>query len=138
MSPEQTAVYRCEDSCDAALPSRIITRDELAGVVTRICDSEDIDVPEIMTARASRTSLASADLDGYSLCFRGRTTTLLTVVHEIAHLVVGIDSHGVLFRDELIRLVRRHIGVEHAAFLHHAMSNSGLEMGPWPASARRP
>lgn len=138
MSPEQSAVYRCEDTVDATMPTRRIDREQLVDLITNICQREDIDTPDVRMQRASTTSLASADLEHHTLCFRGRDTTLLTVLHEIAHLIVGVDSHGVLFRDELVRLVRSHIGVEHAALLYQTMCDSGLEMSPWPASARRP
>lgn len=137
MSLEQLTVYRCEDICDAAMPTRRLERTQLVDLIDDLCQREDIDTPDIITACTSRTTLASADLDQYTICFRGRDTTMLTVLHELAHLIVGIDSHGVLFRDELIRLVRTYIGVEHAAFLHRTMVDNGLEMGPWPASARR-
>jgi hypothetical protein len=66
---------------------------------------------------------------------RGKTTTTATVLHEIAHISVGVDSHGVLFRDELIRLARAHISIDYAALLHGVFSTAGLEMSPWAASA---
>ena len=100
-----------------------------------MCTREDIDLPQIVVGRATRTSLASADIESHTICLRGKATTAATALHEVAHVIVGIDSHGVLFRDELVRLARAHISVEYAAMLYGVYKGVGLEMSPWPASA---
>jgi hypothetical protein len=92
-------------------------------------------MPEIVVGRATRTSLASADIESHTICLRGKVTTAATALHEVAHVIVGADSHGVLFRDELVRLARAHISVEYAALLYGVYQGVGLEMSPWPASA---
>ena len=92
-------------------------------------------MPHVVVGRASRSSLASADIDSHTICLRGKATTAATALHEVAHVIVGIESHGVLFRDELVRLARAHISVEYAALLYGVYQGVGLEMSPWPASA---
>lgn len=133
---EQGLVYACEDTVDDALGSPVLANDAIVGLVTGICWREDLEPPLIRRTRAT-TTRASADLDTWSICVAGRRTTSSVLVHELAHLSVGVDSHGVLFRDELVRLTRAHISVHHGSLLHTLFTRVGLEMSPWAASAHR-
>ena len=124
-SEEQALTYACEDIVD----------NDIEQWLQHVCTREDIDTPHIVVGRAASTSLASADIDSHTICLRGKITTAATALHEVAHVIVGADSHGVLFRDELVRLARAHISVEYAALLYGVYQGVGLEMSPWPASA---
>ena len=136
-SREQASVYASEDVVEQELGSRPIPSQDIDGWILEVCAREDIDVPHIQVSRASARSLASVDMDTHTICIRGKSTTVATVLHEIAHVIVGVDSHGILFRDELVRLTRFHISVEYAAFLHNLYLAMELPMSPWPASASR-
>ena len=134
-SPEQALTYACEDIVDNELGSRNFSSQHIEQWLQHVCTREDIDTPHVVVGRATKTSLASADIDSHTICLRGKVTTAATALHEIAHVIVGADSHGVLFRDELVRLARAHISVEYAALLYGVSKGVGLEMSPWPASA---
>ena len=134
-SPEQALTYACEDIVDNELGSRNFSSHHIEQWLQHVCTREDIDMPHVVVGRASRSSLASADIDSHTICLRGKATTAATALHEVAHVIVGIESHGVLFRDELVRLARAHISVEYAALLYGVYKGVGLEMSPWPASA---
>ncbi|MEI6198427.1 MAG: hypothetical protein WCP83_00620 [Actinomycetota bacterium] len=134
-SPEQALVYACEDIVDSELGSRNFSSAHIEQWLQHVCTREDIDTPHLVVARASRSTLASADSESHTICIRGKMTSAATVLHEVAHVIVGADSHGVLFRDELVRLARAHISVDYAALLHGVYQGVGLEMSPWPASA---
>ena len=136
-SHEQACVYACEDVVENELGSRLIQSSEIDNWLIEVCSREDIDTPSIVIARASTKSLASADAETNSICIRGKNATIATLLHEIAHVIVGIDSHGILFRDELVRLCRFHISIDYAAMLHNVYAGLGLPMSPWPASASR-
>lgn len=136
-SHEQAGVYACEDVVENELGSRLMASSEIDTWLIEVCAREDIDVPNIVIARASAKSLASADTETHTICIRGKSTTVATVLHEIAHVIVGIDSHGILFRDEMVRLCRFHVSVDYAAMLHNVYLGIGLPMSPWPASASR-
>lgn len=136
-SAEQALTYACEWVVDDVMPSRDVGLTDVARTVSRVCAAEDLDAPRIERGRARR-AVASADLDEHAICIHRPMVTMLTLLHEIAHLSTRADSHGVLFRDELVRLARAHIGVEHAALLHGLFGGCGLEMSPWAASAHRP
>jgi hypothetical protein len=135
-APEQALVYACEDVVDSELGSPVLVQHQLTALIEQICWREDIEPPLVTRARAG-SFRASADLATWTICFRERVTTASVLLHEMAHLSVGADSHGVLFRDELVRLVRAHVSVQHAAMLHTLFAAVDLEMSPWPASAHR-
>ena len=137
-SAEQATVYECEDRTESEIGSRGFDSRKVDEWIETVCHAEDLDVPTVSVVRASRTLLASAHAESNSICIRGRRVTAGTLLHEIAHLSCGGDSHGVLFRDELVRLGRAHISLQWADHLHRGFVSAGLEMSPWPASARRP
>lgn len=136
-SPEQALVYACEDVVEGEIGSRVIASREVEAWIENVSHREDMDTPAVLVARLSRRTSASANDQEHSICIRGTSTTVATVLHELAHLSAGSDSHGVLWRDEYTRLSRAHISVTHSALLHSLFVAVGLEMSPWPASAFR-
>lgn len=136
-STEQALTYACEEIVEGEYGSREISSHEYEPWLRTVTDREDIDFPQLHIARASRTTAASASLESHSICVRSRQTTTATLLHELAHLICGAQSHGVLFRDEFVRLARFHISVSYAALLHTLFTSVGLEMSPWQASMAR-
>lgn len=136
-SREQTLTYACEHLADELVGARELTAHDARQLMERICHAEDLDVPRLEFARKRTTAQAATFVDDNAICIFGRRTTLSTLLHEIAHTAVRIDGHGVLFRDELVRLTRVHLSVEYAALLHSLFVALGLDAAPWPASAHR-
>jgi hypothetical protein len=134
---EQALTYSCEDVVENEIGSRSLLSRFTTDWLEQVCAREDIDMPHVMVRRASPKSLASADIYSYTICIRGTNTTTATILHEIAHVSIGVESHEIMFRDELIRLARAHISVEYAALLHGVFTGVGLAMSPWPASTAR-
>lgn len=134
---EQALVYACEDIVEKEFGSRNIPSTDAESILETICHAEDIEIPRILIARKAKSALALTYIDENVICVRGQSTTMATLLHELAHAVVGAESHGVLYRDEFARLVRRHISVSYAALLHSVYAGTGLEMSPWPATATR-
>ena len=134
---EQSLTYSCEDVVENEIGSRNLSSRFTTDWLEQVCAREDIDMPHVMVRRASPMSLASADISSHTICIRGINTTTATVLHEIAHVSIGVESHEIMFRDELVRLVRAHISVEYAALLHGVFTGAGLAMSPWPASTAR-
>ena len=135
-SHEQGLVYACEDVVDVTLGSPSIDARFAQDFVETVCHRQDIDPPEILRGRSQKVR-ATANFESWSICVQERNTTTSVLLHEIAHLSVGVDSHGVLFRDELVRLMRAHASVEHAALLHWLFVRLDLDIGPWGASAHQ-
>lgn len=136
-SHEQALTYACELLADELVGTRVMREEELESWLHAVCHREDIDIPDLQIARARTRSLASTDIDSNVICLYGRNTTLSTLIHEVAHASVRIPSHGVLFRDELVRLTRAHLSVDYAALLHSLFVGLSLEAAPWGASAHR-
>lgn len=134
---EQALTYVCEDIVETEYGSREISSDDYHEWLLAVCDREDLDMPAVQVTRTSQTIAASASLDSHSICVRGRRTTTATLLHEVAHLSCGAHSHGIVFRDEFVRLVRSHVSVSYAALLHTLFVSAGLEMSPWQASTSR-
>lgn len=139
--PEQQAlVYGCEDVLESQFPSRAVDDTEITRLVQDICESEGMDVPTIGRLRrgssSGRRTVATADVEAEEIRFESTGASVTTILHELAHLTSGMDDHGILFRDEFVRLLRRHCDVGRAAMLHGLFVACGLEMAPWPASAR--
>lgn len=133
---EQALVYACEDIVDDVLGSPSLHETDMRSFVFSVCHRENIEPPTLVNGTNAH-ALASTDVDTWTICIHRRTTTTSVILHELAHLSVGVDSHGVLFRDELVRLARAHVSIEHASLLHTLFRHMALEMSPWQASARR-
>ena len=130
---ESALCYAVEGVVEKAHGWKVLSEPELALFVDAVCDAEGIDSPEISHLRRTGNVIASADIEYHSIEFRGSTVNVGSVLHEIAHLTAGAGDHGIAFRNEYLRLVRRHASVEHAAFLHAVMRSVGLSVAPWQA-----
>ena len=133
---EQALVYACEDICEREMPSRPLTRDVLDEVVSRLAHAEDIDPPRVVVSGRLRRTAGAADTENRVIHLAGPVVALLTLVHELAHFTAAVDGHGADFLHEMVHLVRSHIGIEHAAFLHGLYATAGLAVPPWPATGR--
>ena len=136
-SREQALTYACENIADQIVGVRIMKSHEVDDWLQSVCHREDIDVPTLHIEKARPRTLATADIESLNICLYGRESTLSTLLHDVAHTSVRIPHHGVLFRDELVRLTRAHLSVEYAALLHSLFVGLGLEAAPWGASAHR-
>jgi hypothetical protein len=134
---EQALTYSCEQLADEVLGIRVMTTQEIQPWVEKVSHAEDLDVPHLQFGRQRKTSLGVSYLDDHAMCLFGREIRQSTVLHELAHLSVRAEGHGVLFRDELVRLTRSHLSIDYAALLHSLFVGCSLEAAPWPASARR-
>lgn len=134
---EQALTYSCEHLADDVLGIRIMSQKEIQPWLEDICHTEDLDVPVIEFSRKRPTTMGVTYIDEHALCLFGREIRQSTVLHELAHLSVRADNHGVLFRDELVRLTRAHLSVEYASLLHTLFVGCKLDVAPWGASARR-
>lgn len=136
-SSEQALTYSCEQLADNVLGVRVMTPQEVQPWIENICHTEDIDVPVLEFGRKRKTALGVSLLDDHAMCLFGREIRQSTVLHELAHLSSGAHGHGVLFRNELIRLTRAHLSLDYAALLHSLFVGCDLEAAPWGASTRR-
>lgn len=133
---DQALVYACEDLCEREMPSRPLDADEARDAVTRIAHTEDVDPPRVQVSNRLRRTSGAADAENRVVHLSGPVVPLLTVVHEMAHFTSTSRGHGADFLHEMVRLTRVHVGVEHAALLHHLYLAAGLAVPPWEATGR--
>lgn len=131
MTHEQALVYAVEDTVELSMPWQEIAREDLSGWVEKVCHAEGLEPPEIFFARKSQNVRASANCEQHAIRINGRTTNIGVVLHELAHLSSGSGAHQITFRNEFVRLVRRHASVEHAALMHGLFLALELPMAPW-------
>lgn len=136
-SREQALTYSCEQTADDILGVRIMSVSETEPWIETVCHTEDLDIPQLQFGRKRPTSLGASFIEEHAMCLFGREIRQSTVLHELAHLSVKANGHGVLFRNELVRLTRAHLSVDYAALLHSLFIGCSLEAAPWAASARR-
>jgi hypothetical protein len=134
---EQALTYSCEQLADDILEVRIMVREEIQPWIEAVCHTEDLDIPDMIFGRKRPNSLGVSYVEDHAMCLFGREIRQSTVLHELAHLSVKAENHGVLFRDELVRLTRAHLSVDYAALLHSLFVGCNLEAAPWGASARQ-
>lgn len=111
-------IYAAELLTDEVLPSRKLTLAQSRSWVENICATQDIDPPQIERLRAKRNIVGAACPEEHVIAVFASEVSQLTLLHELAHLLAPESSHGFEFRTQLVKLVRRHISIEHASLLH--------------------
>lgn len=128
---EDAMAYAVEDVVQRTLGARAIAKDQVEAFVHDVCSLHDINSPMVRVAPSSSRVVGSAYVDNHLLCLSRVNSSVLTVLHEVAHFVAKNEAHGRWFRDSFIRLVRRHVGVEHASLLHGLYRRCGLVVSGW-------
>lgn len=134
---EDAFVYAVEDVVQHTLGARTIAKADVDNFVHEVCTMHDINSPVVRVAPSSSRIVGSAHIDQHLLCLSRAKTSVLTVLHEIAHFIDTNDAHGRWFRDSFIRLVREHVGVEHASLLHGLYRRCGLLVSGWETFGRQ-
>ena len=132
---EQALVYAVEDVVAEVFPWATMNKAALLKFVDHLSEREGIDSPSIDYLSKRGNVLASACFESRTITVRGSDVSVGTALHEIAHLTCASQLHGSVFRNELVRVVRRYGDVEHAALLHQVFGASGLTVAPWESSS---
>ena len=131
---EASLTYEVESRYEDEMPTRALTLAEAAAWLEELCAAEDLDPPMLRHSRLSRNIEAAALPDEWCIVVRDVAPTQHTILHELAHLSCANKGHGAEFRTQLVRYTRRHISVEHAAFLHRLFMNADLRVDPFDAT----
>lgn len=122
----QRLAYAIETVVEGALPPSTVSLEEARAFIERVCLDEGHDVPEIVH-HAMRAFTACAKHDAYTIVLGERSTNVLTLCHELAHLIEGKGvGHDGPWRDQFVHLARRHVSLEHGALLHNLYQRCGL------------
>jgi hypothetical protein len=114
--PDAELVYRAEALLERELPTRKLSLKEAQDLVDHISHTEDLDPPKVLHLPVSREYDGLAVPDEQIIVVRTIRPTQLTIIHEIAHFLGGMD-HGVDFRQIFYTLVGSHISYNHASIL---------------------
>lgn len=129
-SREQALVYACEDVAARHAPLRVLSRAEAVEFVAHVCTEEWVDVPHLEFGRHRTRCTGWADRSTHTIGIHTSRPGVGLLLHEISHLVSRADNHDAEFRLVLLRLARRHAGIQHAGLLRSLFAGSGLDTDP--------
>jgi hypothetical protein len=115
---ETNLTYAAEDAFELEMPTRKLSLDESNDWVAMIAEAEGVDPPLVFKSLMSKNTEALAFSKEWCIAIRDSNPTQLLLLHEMAHLLCANKNHGVEFRTEFVRLVRRYISLPHAVALH--------------------
>lgn len=118
--PDAEAVYRAEAILERELPTRKLSLAEAQELVDKISHAEDIDPPKVLHLPISRQYDALAVPDERVIVVRTKRPTQLTIVHEMAHFLGGMN-HRTRFRQTYLALVRCFISFDHCSYLQNQL-----------------
>ena len=113
-------VLRAEALLERELPTRKLTLKEAQDLVDRISHAEDIDPPKVLNFPITRRYDGLALPNERVIVVRTSGPTQLTIIHEVAHFLGGMD-HGARFRRTYLELLRRHVSIDHHSILETAL-----------------
>ena len=133
MPREQALVYAIEHTVERHLPTQVIARRDAVRWLDAVCDAEGWDTPHIESIRSRRWA-GVASQEHHAIGISNAQTTAMLLAHELAHLVCGTEGHGECWRSSLVHIVRNHISVQHASFIHSMYNRFGLRVDRWETS----
>ena len=128
--------YAAEDAFKLEMPTRTLSLDEANDWLAMIAEAEGVDSPLVFKSKMSKNFVALAISTEWCIAVRESNPTQLLLLHEMAHLLCANKNHGIEFRTEFVRLVRRYISFHHAAALHAAFADHNLPMTSFASSAQ--
>ena len=127
MTPSETQLtYAAEDAFELEMPTRILLLSEANDWLAMIAEAEGVDSPLVFKSKMSQKTEALAFSKEWCIAVRKSNPTQFLLLHEMAHLLCANKNHGMEFRTELVRLVRRYISFPHAAALYNSFVSSSL------------
>lgn len=118
--PDAELVYRAEALLEQELPTRKLTLNEAQSLVDHISHAKDIDPPKVLNIPITRRYDGLALPNERVIVVRTSRPTQLTIIHEVAHFLGGMD-HGTRFRRTYLELLRRHVSIDHHSILETAL-----------------
>ena len=123
---ETQRTYAAEDAFELEMPTRVLSLTEANDWLAMIAEAEGVDQPLVFKSKMSKNFVALAISTEWCIAVRESNPTQLVLLHEMAHLLCANKNHGIEFRTEFVRLVRRYISFPHAAALYNSFISSSL------------
>ena len=128
---ETERTYAAEDAFEIEMPTRVLTLTEANDWLAMIAEAEGVDQPLVFKSKLSKNFVALAISTEWCIAVRESNPTQLLLLHEMAHLLCANKNHGIEFRTEFVRIVRRYISFPHAVALHKTYTDNKLTMNPF-------
>ena len=133
---ETERTYSAEDAFEIEMPTRVLTLTEANDWLAMIAEAEGVDQPTVFKSKMTKNFVALAISTEWCIVVRESNPTQLLLLHEMAHLLCANKNHGIEFRTEFVRLVRRYISFPHAAALHKTFVDNDLAITPFATRAK--
>ena len=130
---ETERTYAAEDAFEPEMPTRVLTLTEANDWLAMIAEAEGVDSPLVFKSKMSKNFVALAISTEWCIAVRESNPTQLLLLHEMAHLLCANKNHGIEFRTESVRLMRRYISFPHAAALHKTFVDNKLTVASFTA-----
>ena len=130
---ETERTYAAEDALELEMQTRVLSLTEANDWLAMIAEAEGVDSPLVFKSKMSKNFVALAISTEWCIAVRESNPTQLLLLHEMAHLLCANKNHGIEFRTEFVRLVRRYISFPHAAALHKAFVDNKLTVASFTA-----
>jgi hypothetical protein len=114
--PDAKIIADAEAVLESELPMPRLSLSEAQEWINHIAFIDDIDPPKLYLCPISQRYDALAVADERVIVVRVAQPSQLTLIHEMAHFI-GAMNHGVEFLQNYLRLLRRHVSIQHAALL---------------------
>ena len=121
MSADAKRVAAAEAALEAETPTRRLSLAEAQRFVDHVAHAEDFDPPLVVYRKARSKVDGLAVGDAHAIVVTSTTPSELTLLHELAHFIGGMD-HGPEFQRVYVGLVERHAREEHRTKLREILN----------------
>jgi hypothetical protein len=108
MSADAKRVAAAEAALEAETPTRRLSLAEAQRFVDHVAHAEDFDPPLVVYRKVRAKVDGLAVGDAHAIVVTSTTPSELTLLHELAHFIGGMD-HGSRFREVYVGLMGRHL-----------------------------
>jgi hypothetical protein len=123
MSADAKRVAAAEAALEAETPTRRLSLAEAQRFIDHVAHAEDFDPPLVVyrNVRAKVDGLAVGD--AHAIVVTSTTPSELTLLHELAHFIGGMD-HGTRFQEVYVGLVGRFVSRESGMRLQMTLASN--------------
>ena len=110
MSADAKRVAAAEAALEAEMPTKRLSLEEAQHFVDHVAHAEDVDPPLVVYRKVRAKVDGLAVGDAHAIVVTSTTPSELTLLHELAHFIGGMD-HGPRFQEVYVGLVARHLSL---------------------------
>jgi hypothetical protein len=123
MSADAKRVAVAESALEAENPTKRLSLEEAQRFVDHVAHAEDFDPPLVVYRKVRAKVDGLAVGDAHAIVVTSTTPSELTLLHELAHFIGGMD-HGPGFQRVYVGLVGRQVSEEYGTKLFTAFDRS--------------